>query len=139
MGFLIRGHMNQWILAGSAMIALISSASVIRGEGVAAATYFACDSGYAFEVSNQAARCRRAAIVLAVAPVECSGAGATRLSERVDYDGMNDVCVGDSRGATVTVERSCPADYTRRVLSGPDRCERAAPESIRAPNVPVLR
>ena len=131
--------MNRWtILAGSVMVALVSSAAV-RGDGRASETYFGCERGYAFEVSNQAARCRRAASVLAVAPVECPKAGATALSERVDHNGMNDVCVGASGGATVTVERSCPTDYTRRVLSGPDRCERPAPESIKAPNVPVLR
>jgi hypothetical protein len=138
MAFLIRGHIKEWGLAGCVLVALVSTAAV-RGDGRATETYFGCETGYAFEVNNQAARCRRAASVLAVAPVECPATGATALSERVDYNGRNDACVGASAGTTVTVERSCPTDYTRRVLAGPDRCERAAPESIKAPNVPVLR
>jgi hypothetical protein len=110
-----------------------------RLRGAAADTYFACEGGFTFEVSGSAARCRRAATVLAVPLVECPIANGSTLAERVDHSGAKDMCVGASGGAAVALERNCPNEYTKRVVTGPDRCERPTPEAIRPPSVPVVR
>jgi hypothetical protein len=123
-----------------AVIVASSSASSIgtrpRGH---ADTYFACENGFTFEASGSAARCRRAATVLSVPLVECPLTNGATLTERVDQTGAKDMCVGTSGPAAVALERSCPSEYTKRVVTGPDRCERPTPEAIRAPSVPVVR
>ena len=138
-----RAHGRVLTVAALPAVLLLSAGALAprgtTGATVGAETFFGCEQGYAFEVNGQAARCRRAASVMAVPALECPRSGSTTLAERVDYSGASDSCVGASGAATVTIERSCPVDYTKRVVVGPDRCERPTPESIRAPSVPVAR
>jgi hypothetical protein len=90
-------------------------------------------------VSGESARCRRAASVVVAALIECPQVGGVALAERIDLVGPKDMCASTTTGAEVSVERNCPPNYTKRVLSGLDRCEMPAPEMIRAPSVPVAR
>jgi len=104
-------------------------------------TFFGCEPGFTFETSGEAARCRRQASV-AVAPlIDCPQAANAALVERLDAAGPRDMCVSQaaSSGPDVSVERTCPPSYTKRVVPGRDRCELPTPEMIRAPSVPVAR
>jgi len=85
------------------------------------------------------ARCRRAASVVVAQLAECPQVGGVGLAERIDLVGTKDMCASTAAGTDVSVERNCPPNYTKRVLSGLDRCEMPAPEMIRAPSVPVAR
>ena len=123
-----------------AAVAFPLSAAVAWSRVRAAAeTYFACEGGFTFEVNGAAARCRRAANVLTTPLVECPQATGSALAERVDYSGAKDMCVSTTGPAAVALERNCPAEYTKRVVTGADRCERPTPEAIRAPRVPGVR
>lgn len=103
-------------------------------------TFFGCETGFTFESSGDAARCRRGASV-AIAPLtDCPPANGAALVERVDASGSKDMCGSPSpTGPDVSVDRSCPPAYTKRVLPGRDRCELPTPEMIRAPSVPVAK
>jgi len=102
-------------------------------------TFFGCETGFAFEVSGESARCRRAASVIVAPLSECPQVGGVALAERIDLVGTKDMCASTAAGTDVSVERNCPPNYTKRVLTGLDRCEMPAPEMIRAPSVPVAR
>lgn len=102
-------------------------------------TFFGCETGFTFEVSGESARCRRAASVVVAPLAECPQAGGVALAERIDLVGTKDMCASTTPGTDVSVERNCPPNYTKRVLSGLDRCEMPAPEMIRAPSIPVAR
>jgi hypothetical protein len=103
-------------------------------------TFFGCETGFAFETNGEAARCRRAASVVVGEMIECPRVGGVALAERIDQAGQKDMCASATTGGPdVSVERSCPPNYTKRVLSGRDRCEMPAPEMIRAPSIPVAR
>lgn len=128
------------IVAAIAAVALpMSAAAAWSRTRATAETYFACEGGFSFEVSGAAARCRRAANVLTVPLSECPQANGAPLIDRVDHSGAKDMCVSTTGTAAVALERSCPAEYTKRVVTGADRCERPTPEAIRAPSVPVVR
>jgi hypothetical protein len=108
-----------------------------RASGVN--TFFACEPAFVFEVAGAAARCRRPGTVLSAVMVACPQTDGVALGERVDAVGEKDMCAASNPGAVISVERRCPSDYTRRVVPGPDRCERPSPELIQAPAMPVLR
>ena len=130
------------ILIPAAIVAAVVapiSAGAAWTRARAAETYFACEGGFTFEVSGAAARCRRAANVLSVPLAECPHANGVALTERIDHSGAKDMCVATTQATAVALERNCPADYTKRVVTGADRCERPTPEAIRAPSVPVVR
>jgi hypothetical protein len=121
------------------VVSVPPSLAAARSRARAADTYFACEGGFTFEVSGSAARCRRAATVIAVPLAECPLANGAALTERVDHAGAKDMCVGTSGAAAVALERNCPNEYTKRVVTGLDRCERPTPEAIRPPSIPVVR
>lgn len=102
-------------------------------------TFFGCEAGFSFEVSGESARCRRAASVAVATMADWPQVGGVALAERIDLVGAKDMCASTTPGPDVTVERNCPLNYTKRVVSGRDRCEMPTPEMIRAPNVPVAR
>lgn len=104
-------------------------------------TFFGCEPGFAFEASAESARCRRPASVVVASMTDCPSVGGAALAERVDLAGVRDVCASATppSGTDVSVERTCPPSYTKRVVPGRDRCEMASPEMIRAPSVPVAR
>ena len=128
------------VVAVVAFVAVpVSAAAAWSRARAIAETYFACEGGFTFEVSGTAARCRRPASVLAVPLVDCPPASGAALVERVDHSGAKDMCVSTTGTTAVALERNCPAEYTKRVVTGSDRCERPTPEAIRAPSVPVVR
>lgn len=104
-------------------------------------TFFGCEPGFSFESSGEAARCRRAASVVVASMIECPRVSGSALTERIDLVGTKDMCSSTTppSGTDVSVERSCPPSYTKRVVPGRDHCEMASPEMIRAPSVPVAR
>ncbi len=101
--------------------------------------FFGCEAGFAFEENHDAARCRRLANVLVAPMIECPQVAGVPLAQRVDLIATKDMCASTAPGTEVSVERGCPAAYTKRVVTGPDRCELPIPEMIRAPSVPVAR
>ena len=127
--------------------ACVAFASVPRTDGIGGSlrtmrhstAFFGCESGFAFEASHDAARCRRLANVLVAPLIDCPQVGGVALVQRVDLIGTKDMCASTASGTEVSVERSCPAAYTKRVVTGPDRCELPIPEMIRAPSIPVAR
>ena len=127
--------LGMWVLLTSA--ARVPRTAVMP-RGVAN-TFFGCESGFAFETSGEAARCRRSASVEVAPMIDCPQSSGVLLTERVDVVGAKDMCGNTSAGADVSVERTCPPSYTKRVLPGRDRCELPTPEMIRAPSIPVAR
>jgi hypothetical protein len=105
-----------------------------------ASTFFGCEAGFTFESSGDAARCRRAATVAVASLIDCPQAAGAPLIERVDVSGAKDMCGSPiPSGSDVSVDRTCPPSYTKRVVPGRDRCEQPTPEMIRAPSVPVVK
>lgn len=125
----------------------VALAGTMRAGGIGAdlrpmrrsTAFFGCEAGFAFEASHDAARCRRLANVLVAPMIDCPQVGGVPLAQRVDLIGTKDMCASTAPGTEVSVERGCPAAYTKRVVNGPDRCELPLPEMIRAPSVPVAR
>jgi hypothetical protein len=142
--------------AGIALLAGVT-ASTSRAETganpvapVLAETYYRCPSGYTFRTNgSDSAHCKRAAYTTtATKPLaDCPNVGGIGTFARTDYSGTRDMCVGTNPiTGQVAVERGCwPTDvtagYTKRIVSGTDRCEKTTshPADIRPPSVAVTR
>ena len=98
-------------------------------------TYFACPSGYHFEVDSNAARCVKPAGEVRTALTACLA-----LVPRTDHVGNTDMCVGSSPiTGEVAVERSCPLGFNKRIVPGIDVCEQPTPGDIAPPSIRVSR
>lgn len=100
--------------------------------------FFRCDSGFTFETRNNAARCIKPASVETRPLENCPHIGGVGLFPAVDRSGLRDMCAGTNPvTGEVSVERACPGGYNKRIVRGPDRCERPLPAQVRAPSVSV--
>src|SRR6478672_6671470 len=62
------------------------------GGALRTSTFFGCETGFAFEVSGESARCRRAASVVVAPLADCPQVGGVALAERIDLVGTKDMC-----------------------------------------------
>jgi len=110
-------------------------------SNAAAESFWACPSGYAFAVNQNAAHCKKPAYTATKRYVACTGVTPTT---RIDLVGTTDMCAGTGVVGTITAEPICdPVDvangYTKRRVSGTDFCGKDIPASIMAPNQLVSR
>jgi hypothetical protein len=120
-----------------------------HGNASLTKTYFRCQSGYTFATSGDAVHCIKPASteVLRRPLMTCPNVGGVGTFASTDHVRTKDMCTGrNPLTGEIAVERACwPADvaagYTKRIVSGVDRCEKTVrhPESIRAPSVAVQR
>lgn len=103
--------------------------------------FYTCPSGYAFETSGSAARCRKAQWTETKSFVGC----ALGMALKYDAIGTTDMCAATTPvTGVVSVEPGCyPSDlvngYTKRHVSGKDFCAKTHPEEIIAPSRAVVR
>jgi len=108
-----------------------------------AATYWGCDSGFAFQTTTNSqnvangARCFKASQIEFASPLECprinTPAGAVGAALRVDNNGINDVCATQI-GIVFTAEVACGLGYAMERRTGPDRCRKTIPAEVRQPS-----
>ena len=125
--------------AAAAVLGLAAAVTPAHATTTASASfrdgvYFGCLPGYVFEVEGSAARCRRPERTITTALVPCPNIGGVGLFIRTDFTGNKDMCTGTNPvTGEVAVERACPAGYTKRIVSGNDRCEQRVPEEVQPP------
>ena len=113
------------------------------------ATYYACDSGYTFQVQNNAARCFKAASWSYKSPLACGNVTVPVINRSIghflkkDHQGNADKCVGTFKVGPVTnsnvLDLACPAGYGLEVRAGADRCRKRIEAVAKAPNRKVNR
>jgi hypothetical protein len=107
--------------------------------------YYRCESGWSFEVKNNAARCRRGGGLAQAALLPCVQATLPTgqkvgTSRRQDYTGTKDMCVTTLPGiAVVALESRCPLAHDKVQRKGLDHCVRPDPLQVKAPSVSVLQ
>jgi hypothetical protein len=112
-----------------------------------AATYYACQSGFKFEVKSNAARCYKAAYYAYKALNACPRLGGIGYGLVQDYKSgsSEDFCVSQSpvsAGVQATLPTGCPKGYrkqTRPKSKGKDRCRKRIGAQIKAPSRSVKR
>mgnify|MGYP000382924218 CR=1 FL=1 len=148
----MKKYFNSAICQSTKTLYLALTALVLVGSyssSSSAATYYSCDSGYEFQVSNGAARCFRAESFLSKSPDACGNATIPLVNQSVghfyrkNYQGNRDKCVGTFKVGPVTntnvLDLSCTPGYSLKVSSGKDRCERRIPPKAVAPTRSVNR
>ena len=114
-----------------------------------AATYYSCQSGYNFQVNNNAARCYKPSTTVTANPLACGNVTIPGINQSVghflrrDYQGNADKCVGTFKVGPVTntnaLDLGCPSGYTLQVKSGADTCRKTIAASTKAPTQQVNR
>ncbi|MGH1471508.1 MAG: hypothetical protein ACRBCS_09960 [Cellvibrionaceae bacterium] len=145
-------YFSKTSLKASKTFYLTLSAFLLAGSfsmQSSAATYFACDSGYQFQVKNGAARCYKASKMLTKKPLACGNVFIPIINKsighflRKDYQGRADKCVGTFKVGPVTnsnaLDLACPSGYRLKVVRGADRCEKRVPAKAVAPTRRVSR
>ena len=127
------------VLASAVTPTTTASAATAAPLAEAAESYWRCPSGYAFEVSGSAVRCKKPAWTETKPFMACGFPTATL---KLDLVGQTDMCAG-SVGTTVTVEPQCyPTDvmngFTKRRVSGKDFCGKSHAAEVIAPNQLVV-
>ncbi len=101
-----------------------------------AASYWGCDSGFAFQTVASGARCFKASRIESAAPLPCvqvpTPAGPIGAALRVDFNGNTDVCATQV-GITITASVTCGLGYTMDRRAGADRCLKTIPAEERQP------
>ena len=130
-------------VAATALAALAGAAttSASPSRRVATETFFRCESGWSFEVhNNTAAHCERGGTLVTAPLNPCANVGGVGLFASTDRVGTKDMCTGTNPvTGEISVERGCPLGYTKRIVTGVDRCEQTLPKEFRAPSVAVDR
>jgi hypothetical protein len=124
------------VSAGLATAAALPASAVPNGLTVRRATYWSCQAGYQFQTSGSAVRCYRAAYNQVGRLQPCLiGFHAT-----TDFSGNRDFCAADNPAlGQIGAERACSIGFTKRIVTGVDRCLKAIPASSKAPSVGVDR
>ena len=130
----------------SMTLALITGAAILSGGSVATErlalppntapeVYWRCPTGFTFETSNSAVRCRKPAWTETKPTMPCL---APTGNLKVDLLNQTDMCSGGI-GIAVTAEPLCyPTDiaagFTKRRVSGKDFCGKTHAQEVIAPN-----
>ena len=127
------------VLATAATPTTTASAATAAPLAKAAESYWKCPSGYQFEMSGNAVRCKKPSWTETKPFMAC---GFPTATFKLDLVGQTDMCAG-SVGTTVTVEPQCyPTDvvngFTKRRVSGKDFCGKSHPSEVIAPNQLVV-
>ena len=101
--------------------------------------YYRCPSGYAFETSGSAVRCRKPAWVEQHALAGCP----IGLYPTVDRVGSKDMCAA-TNGITgeIDVEQGCTSadvvqGFTKKIVIGKDYCAKGHPAEVVAPSIAI--
>lgn len=126
-------------LAAAGAAAVLSVATVATPLGataprlvpssMTAEKYFACPTGYTFQVSGTSARCYLAG-TSSTADIAC-GVGYVKTIDQ--FNGGRDGC--QHKLNNTVGNYTCPSGFSPKVQAGPDVCLKAASPSIIAPSV----
>ncbi|MEL6363962.1 MAG: hypothetical protein AAFR11_03875 [Pseudomonadota bacterium] len=117
--------MINLVLASMLAAAPASTSSAAVGD-----EYFACPSGYAFQVKSSAARCYRAPRTISRAPEAC----LPGQNLRRDFQGTRDMCVTGVGVGSASFPPACPNGYRLTVRRGSDQCTGRRRRDIKAPS-----
>jgi hypothetical protein len=134
---MFRRSISLALIAGCA---ILSGGSAVTGGEASPATagaevYWRCPTGFTFETSNSAVRCRKPAWTETKAVMPCL---APTPDIKIDLLNHTDMCSG-AVGIAVTAEPLCystdiAVGFTKRRVSGKDFCGKTHAQEIIAPN-----
>jgi hypothetical protein len=121
------------LLAALVLAASASTAAIAQTENLpTTGQFWACDPGFTFQTSGNAARCIKAGQSKETNPGNC----APPSEKRIDYRGLTDACVA----GPIAGDLVCFDPTTRKLVrKGMDICVKDTDPTIRQPSASITR